>query len=316
MIKKTSNAKSCRTGFTLIELMVVMVIIAILIGLLIPAVSGAMRRARIVGVKNEIDQLETAIAKFKSDHSIEPPSSITLHEAPADWASDPTSTAVIRQIWPQFSFAMPRDLNGNGSIDTGVSGAFRMTGSECLVFFLGGMFTKSTVSGVTLYSMTGFSKDPTNPFALGGSREASLFEFRADRLIDVDNDSIPEYKDGLPGQKNPYLYYSGYDGQGYNALEFLPTTLANPQVTYGLYAPYRQGPDPANVTLPFPDPWKPSSHQIISPGYDNQYGYGGAYLASGTDRLPVGLTPPALVPLRAKYEGDNITNFSQSELQP
>ena len=66
------------------------------------------------------------------------------------------------------------------------------------------------------------------------------------------------------------------------------------------------------ATAPF---WKPNSYQIISPGYDRQYGYGGAYVGTGTDRVPVPATPPPTAALRA-VETDNITNFSDGELQP
>ncbi len=313
---RTTNRHKRQGGFTIIELLIVIVIIAILVGLLVPVAGGAIKRTRIAGVKIEISQLEAAIAKFKADHDIEPPSSITLYELPAGWGSDTSSTSLIRQIWPQFNFLQQRDLNG----DTTFGGSYTLTGGECLVFFLGGMFTKTTNAGSTTFSMVGFSKDPTNPLALGGSREAPLFEFRSERLTDVDNDGIPEFKDGLPSQRSPYLYYSSYDGQGYNALEFLSSPAVAP-VTYGLLAPYRQGLSLSDSA------WKPHNYQIISPGYngtaglDGAYGFGGPYLATGTDPLPLGTTPPNGLTLPAygklrDQEADNITNFSQGELRP
>ena len=152
--------------------------------------------------------------------------------------------------------------------------------------------------------MTGFSKNPADPFASGGSREAPLFEFQPSRLTDVDGNKFPEYKDALPGQTSPYLYYSSYDGQGYRE------TGANAE--FGgvlLTVAYRQGPNGA-------DPWwKPNSCQIISPGYDRQYGFGGGYIATGTTRLPLPSSPPPNEAQRIP-EADNITNFSDGELQP
>ena len=296
-----------RGGFTLIELMIVIVIIALLIGLLVPAVAGAISKTRIAGVKTEISNLETAIAKFKIDHGIEPPSFITLHESPADWTADVNNKSLIRQLWPQFNFALGRDLNGNGTIDTGTAGTYRLAGSECLVFFLGGMFVRDAGSGI--FSMSGFSKNPADPFSLAlGSREAPLFEFRPERLKDFDGDGIPEYFDALPSQRKPYLYYSSNYGQGYNPAEFL-TSPPTPPISYGLYVPYRQG-----ITLTAPV-WNGNTCQIVSPGYDGEYGYGGAYLTTGADALPVGPTPTALAGIRSQ-EADNITNFSLSVLKP
>ena len=80
--KRTSRL---RGGFTLIELMVVIVIITILIGLLVPAVMGVRRTARDVEVRTDIAKLEDAIAKFKVTYGTEPPSQLTLYAAPADW---------------------------------------------------------------------------------------------------------------------------------------------------------------------------------------------------------------------------------------
>src|SRR5688572_15597144 len=51
-----------RAAFTLIELMVAISIIALLIGLLLPAFNGARRNARIAEVTTEIKSLENALA--------------------------------------------------------------------------------------------------------------------------------------------------------------------------------------------------------------------------------------------------------------
>ena len=97
-----------RVGFTLIELMVVIVIIAILIGLLVPAVMGVRKTARDVEVRTDISKLEDAIAKFKVTYGTEPPSQLTLYAAPTAWELTAVSRrhkGLIKQLWPQFSFA-------------------------------------------------------------------------------------------------------------------------------------------------------------------------------------------------------------------
>ena len=67
-----------RAAFTLIELMVAISIIALLIGLLLPAFNGARRNARIAEVTTEIKSLENALAAFKAKYGTYPPSRIML----------------------------------------------------------------------------------------------------------------------------------------------------------------------------------------------------------------------------------------------
>jgi len=63
-----------QAGFTMVELLVVISIIAILAGLLMPAVIGAMRRAHETKTLNLIHQCETAALAYYNDHGDYPPS--------------------------------------------------------------------------------------------------------------------------------------------------------------------------------------------------------------------------------------------------
>src|SRR5208337_2130636 len=67
-------------GFTLVELLVVILILAVLITLLLPALNFAVSTAKNAAVGGEINQLAQALASFKAKYGDYPPSRIYLSE--------------------------------------------------------------------------------------------------------------------------------------------------------------------------------------------------------------------------------------------
>lgn len=311
-----------RSAFSLIELLVVMVVIAILAGLLLPAINNVRRTARLNEVKAEMTRFDSAIAAFKARYGVTPPSAIVLpnlNVAGVDW--DPISRRRIRSIWPQFNFA---SVGGIGPAYFGGRDYIALTGAECLVFFLGGMPDGTG-------KLLGFSKNPRAPFSTAGTnRDGPFYEFQAGRLVDVDADNFHEYVDTLPGQTTPYLYISSNDGKGY------PTQVPGGIDDFDVYVAAGAGGNPhdgsdgdgiaqlynamggqiddsggvvQNLQFVYHqdaarnNPWKKESYQIISAGQDNQYGSPvGAYAGTGVyenpDNMPVG-------------EQDNLANFNE-----
>jgi general secretion pathway protein G len=336
-----------RPGFTLIELMVVVVIIALLVALLVPAVLAGIRTARNAAVQTEISLLATALVQFKSAYGDYPPSRVVLNEA---GVLDLTSTAVVpsgadaditvgqlgrrtvtafRKFWPRAVFNTPAlpigqwyDFNGNNNLE---KVSFVLQGSECLVFFLGGIPTQ-TASG---YGMSGFSKNPTNPFMnnvtgstnYSANRTAPLFEFVADRLVlstvgpsGYGSSLIPGYIDSLNSQAPNqafYAYFSLNVGNGYDPNDMNiangayevdsagSTPLAvgfkavQPTFTSGGAQAFSTSPSPNPYTNGSPLPTgsnpvflNPQSFQIVSPGADGGYGVGGMYVPNATPALP------------------------------
>lgn len=314
---------SLRAGFTLIELMIVIVIIAILVGLLLPAVGSVRVRVRNTQIQTEVNRLATAVTAFKSKYGIEPPSSLVLCENPTDWTASTTTPAttqaerarsqtLIRQMWPQFDFTIARNFNPDfnnptsptAPLDDDTDDVYILNGAECLVFFLGGLPARDLSSGTAQWSLRGFAKNPLNPLALSNDavRDSSAYDFEASRLVDQDNDGFPEFLDAWPSQRKPLLYFSSYEGNGYRKGDYAASYASG-----GLpVSPYLQGTN-ANAQA-----FNPKSFQIISPGGDGEYGPGGPYQAGGAKPLPAwGST---ITEDQRNVEKDNITNFGNGVL--
>lgn len=91
--------RNSRVGFSLIELLVVIGVIALLIGLLVPALANARRTARRVLCMNNIRQFCAADTVYLNDHKQFPPMSPFV----------PTSISVVRlrQIGDYFGLPVP-----------------------------------------------------------------------------------------------------------------------------------------------------------------------------------------------------------------
>ena len=72
-MKRAATLKTiCNRGFTLIELMVVIVILGILAGLIVPRIMGRPDEARLMKAKIQIESIETALKLYKLDNGSYP----------------------------------------------------------------------------------------------------------------------------------------------------------------------------------------------------------------------------------------------------
>jgi prepilin-type N-terminal cleavage/methylation domain-containing protein len=76
----TNRPDRRQSGFTLVEILVVITILSILVALLVPAITGAVTTARNAQVTGEINLLAQALASFKNQYNDFPPSRIILRE--------------------------------------------------------------------------------------------------------------------------------------------------------------------------------------------------------------------------------------------
>ncbi|MDX2037385.1 MAG: prepilin-type N-terminal cleavage/methylation domain-containing protein [Isosphaeraceae bacterium] len=236
-----------RPGFTLVELLVVILILAILIALLVPAIAGAVRTARDGQVSAELNNLATALADFKNTYGDYPPSRIILPTSNTNGGlatiiASPLSSARVYNPGnlPDISVRdlaarsqryllkfFPRATSPAAFNVTRAGNYVILEGHECLVFFLGGAPTEDKTTNT--WTMTGFSKDPTNPFGGGSNRTRPLYEFPAGRLLDIYSvpitqggavfNEFPSLVDPLgtgESDSRPYAYFSGYGGNNYD----------------------------------------------------------------------------------------------------
>ncbi len=337
-----------RSGFTLVELLVVITILAILIGLLIPAVAAAIRRANAAAVQAEINQMAQALSDFKSKFGDYPPSRIAVDESGVFLVSASTAASstyadvtvgqlfqrgltAFRKFWPRMQMVTSApsspgtllwyDFNGdniNQSASNNLN-PYIIQGNEALVFWLGGVPNPQSAG------MTGWSKNPTNPFqnvVVTNNRNPPLFEFDPGRLaaltttgiFTASTSGIYSYHDRT-SPNNVYAFFSTNSGQGYDpndvnfneadSLGVAPIGL-NFGVTYPVFSaghqvavtqspspnPYTSGPtyytnSTATSTLTNVAYINSQSFQIISPGVvDNAYGVGGVYTPTGSSTLP------------------------------
>jgi len=117
---KTYPKRPSLTGFTLLELLVVIVIIMFLAGITIPVVSSIQTNAKKGVTSAQISQLEMALKQFESDFGVFPPDNYT---------ANPISIGGV-------SIPVDPDLD---------------TPSKCLVFFLGSKFTFNSTGFNAIY---------------------------------------------------------------------------------------------------------------------------------------------------------------------
>ena len=184
--------KRVRAGFTLVEMLVVIVIIAILAGLITAAAANAMWSAKQTKIKVEVDMLAAAMEAFKQKYNSYPPTNLTCpQDANMLAAANTQLTAFVARAFPRYSpvtmnsasppalMTLPEQIGYDLTIGTGsvvLPNPTVINPQNALVFWL-----------------SGFTSDPTDPFNRTGSAtltRSSFFSFDQTRLLD--------YSTGLP----------------------------------------------------------------------------------------------------------------------
>jgi prepilin-type N-terminal cleavage/methylation domain-containing protein len=343
---------SHRSGFTLVELLIVIVIIGMLVALVSYAAAGAMRTAKQGAIIFELNELNRGLLAYKDERGAYPPC----------FASDPANAVQQARIMRHLSQAFPRyraDLNGDGNftyaefrqdvLTATTDPAFptgrdidRLDQGEALVFWLGGLpsrFTDANRTGTTAGKhLIGFAKDPARPFqhedaATGQPQRTDQFPFDTSRLVDSDDDGwyeyVPKGVQLVAATPAPYVYF---DAASYKAFYLngtppghvpifgYPSTAVTPNrglgtnaVMWGAAWPmYEEFPQTMNGNTAWE---QPDAFQIICCGLDGMYSGSGGTAAAGPVQFPdvPDDAPGGVIDFQPIL--DNLTSFAESTIQ-
>jgi len=297
------GTKKTNHGFTLVELMIVIVIIGILMAIAIPAVNRAVIAGKQTAIRMEINALEQAVEQYMQKYGDYPP----------DGSSQEIVNRHMRRRYPRMSEPDTSLLTQLTSIrGTTTPSAVAMDRAEALVFFLGGFSDDAlhplTGEGGPLELIQGSPAASTNiaHYQYNATRDNSLFDFDPARLtygrasdtaplLSTDESvwTTPERLNDAGGVDVLPVYLSGgsepapivyFDSRTYGVVATAPAVVYNGFLhpTFGGVRPYKTGRDikpPSGATygsaaeafaaIPFHNP---KTFQIISPGLDGIYG--------------------------------------------
>ncbi len=294
-----------RSGFTLVEMMIVIMIIGILMAIAVPAVNRAMTTGKETAIRLEINALSTAVERYMQKHGDYPP----------DGSSWEVLERHMRRAFPRMS---PQDLSLLTQLTrqrgTSTFSYVAMDRAEALVFFLGGF------SEDPMHPLTGeggplkLIRNPTGPdpalnldnYEYNATRDNTFFDFELSRLtisrgarddnpLLSTDESLLGVSDALHGGADPLPVYLARVGDPTPIVYFDSRTYG--ELAPGAYNGYLAGTYPSQYggvrpykTQAVVEPPSGSSYgsvknalaaipfhnrdtfQIISPGLDGVFG--------------------------------------------
>jgi prepilin-type N-terminal cleavage/methylation domain-containing protein len=242
-----------RRGFTLVELAVVIGIISLLAAALLPAIYGAVTRAKEARVGIELASIGKALERYKLEYGEYPPdfAEAAFLVQTGGTSSDGLSGTekAVQVINQHLSRVYRRRLATTGVTGLNAGDMFRLESSALHQEFL----TKLSPANALVFWLSGFSSNPQTPVVSSEGR-SPIFEFdkgrfAVEQLMDnlapgTEHTIVPPSEDASgtpiwtvvtgylpPGSTAPYIYYNSESYPDSDPLEpgsvDMPTALAN-----------------------------------------------------------------------------------------
>lgn len=118
-------------GFTLVELLLVLVILALIAGLVLPGIIGKAESAKVKAASSQISRLSMSVESFYLDTGVTPSSLEELVEEPSGvtgWNGPYIKNSLLKDPWGQpYQYRVPGE---HGDFDIQSFGADRQRGGE------------------------------------------------------------------------------------------------------------------------------------------------------------------------------------------
>ncbi len=283
---KVTRPKNRRAGFTLVELLVVISIIAVLSALLTVGLYAAFNASKSFVLGNEVTQISSSIEQFKSK----------LGSYPPDMQSSSGFNAFVGKAYPRS------DRPAVNAFVTAAGG--RIDPAEALVLYLAYTSTDPRYPFRFATLMAGNSSAWQSP----SSDLANFYSFPPGTLRDLDTDGFPEFVQ-VNAKGAPLVYF---DARTYTQTSAI--TNGNPLISFqstfyltGPAVPCASVYDSSTNRYTF---FNPTSYQLICAGQDGEFGID----LSGPRKYPV-INPAAALalPRVSESDGDNIANFTSAK---
>ena len=177
---RPNRGSTSSSGFTLVEVLTVIVIIGILAGIAIPAINAALRGARNTAIRTDVDVLSQAIEAYKLQHGAYPPdfsdwAAVERHFRKAFPSIDNNELRILAQFTHYNSNS--QRTNGTGTSDPRTSSAFdhfphAIDRAEALVLCLGGFSSDKKKP----FTGPGWAVGAANRFDTGDTDRRGLLE--------------------------------------------------------------------------------------------------------------------------------------------